>query len=113
MNAISIKEPWATKIRDENKEIETRTWYTCYRGPILLCASQSPWGLYSGRAFMIADIVDCKPMKKADEKLAMVDYDIELYSWFLKNKRKIEPFKVTGKLRIFEVDTNDKIRYVN
>lgn len=48
MKAISIKQPWASLMFTPNKttgiieglkSIETRTWRTSYRGPLLICAS--------------------------------------------------------------------------
>ena len=38
--AISLHQPWATLIARGHKEYETRSWYTNYRGPLLICAAQ-------------------------------------------------------------------------
>lgn len=55
MKALSIKQPWASLIFTPDKSrgvieglksIETRTWKTNYRGPLLICASQKPEPLY-------------------------------------------------------------------
>ncbi len=41
MKALSIKQPWAHYIASGQKTIETRTWETKYRGPLLICAGAS------------------------------------------------------------------------
>jgi hypothetical protein len=38
--ALSIRQPWAWLIVAGFKPIENRTWYTRYRGPVLIHASQ-------------------------------------------------------------------------
>ena len=38
MKAISIQQPFAALIANEQKKLETRTWKTDYRGPLLICA---------------------------------------------------------------------------
>lgn len=38
--AISLWEPWASLMRSGAKTIETRSWYTRHRGPLLICASR-------------------------------------------------------------------------
>lgn len=40
MKAISLWEPWASLIRTGAKTIETRSWYTDYRGRLLICAAK-------------------------------------------------------------------------
>jgi len=39
MKALSLHEPWASLMRTGAKTIETRSWGTMYRGPLLICAS--------------------------------------------------------------------------
>jgi hypothetical protein len=39
VKGLSVKQPWAGFIADGRKTIETRTWKTDYRGPLLICAS--------------------------------------------------------------------------
>ena len=40
MKALSIWQPWAHFILHDAKRVENRTWYTGYRGPLLLHASK-------------------------------------------------------------------------
>ena len=41
MKALTIKQPWATLIALGEKKIETRSWSTKYRGPLLIHAGKS------------------------------------------------------------------------
>lgn len=104
MKAISIKEPWATLIKNGEKTIETRTWKTEYRGKLLLCCSKYPKTELSGMAFAIVDLVDIRVMVKDDEPKAMCEIYAGAFSWFLQNKKNIDPFPVRGQLRLFEVE---------
>lgn len=40
MKAISLWQPWASLIASGAKQIETRSWYTGYRGPLAIHASK-------------------------------------------------------------------------
>lgn len=40
MKAISLQQPWATMVAIGAKSIETRSWYTSYRGPLAIHASK-------------------------------------------------------------------------
>lgn len=46
MKAISIQQPFAALIANEQKKLETRTWKTDYRGPLLICAGQRTHQLF-------------------------------------------------------------------
>lgn len=39
MKAITIRQPWAHAILHWGKDVENRSWYTSYRGPLLIHAS--------------------------------------------------------------------------
>lgn len=41
MKTLTIKQPWASLIAFGEKEIETRSWRTKYRGPLLIHAGKS------------------------------------------------------------------------
>ena len=41
MKAITIKQPWATLIALGEKQFETRSWQTKYRGPLAIHAGKS------------------------------------------------------------------------
>lgn len=114
MKAISIKQPWACFIAEGPKTIETRKWQTSYRGDLLIVASRTlDWGtmdsltrpipLILGGAICVANLVDCRPMTEADEEAALCDVYPGAFSWVLEDIRRIEPFKVKGQLRLFDV----------
>lgn len=114
MIAISVKQPWALFIAEGPKLIETRKWQTSYRGDLLIVASRTPdWRsmealvrpipIILGGAVCVANLVDCRPMTKADEEAAMCSVYPGAFSWVLEDIRKIEPFAVKGKLRLFDV----------
>jgi len=103
MKALSVKQPWANLIAAGEKAIETRTWATDYRGPILIVSSRSPKIEPAGFALAIADLVDCRPMTHQDEPAARCGVYPNAYSWVLRNIRKIHPFPVRGKLGIYDV----------
>ncbi len=44
MKAISLWQPWASAIVLGHKRVETRSWSTPYRGPLLIHAAKSPVG---------------------------------------------------------------------
>ena len=103
IKALSIKEPWATKILLGKKTIETRTWKTSYRGDILLCCSLKPKSRLSGCAFAIAELKEVRIMTKEDEKLACCEIYPKAYSWVLENIREIPLLKIKGQLGLFEI----------
>lgn len=105
MKALCIKQPWASMIKCGEKTIETRTWKTKYRGDLLIIASKNPAisGLPSGEAIAIVKLRDCRPMKKTDENAACCDIYDNAYSWILTDIRPIKPYKVKGRLGLFEI----------
>ncbi|MEX1061762.1 MAG: ASCH domain-containing protein [Patescibacteria group bacterium] len=110
MKAISIKQPWANYIAEGRKTIETRKWPTKYRGEILIVSSKSPKIHPAGYAIAIAEITDCRPMTKKDEKEAMCRVYPKAWSWVLRNIRKIKPFPVKGQLSIYSVNFKQEIK---
>jgi hypothetical protein len=103
VKALSIKQPWANLIAAGEKTIETRSWATDYRGPILIVSSRSPKIEPAGFALAIADLVNCRPMTRSDEPAARCGLYPNAHSWVLQNIRKIPLFPVRGKLGLYEV----------
>jgi len=112
IKAISLKQPWANLVTSGKKTIETRTWKTSYRGPILIVSSKKPPIEPAGYALAIADLADCKPMVKADEKKACIGLYSGAYSWILENIRPVTPFPVKGSQGIYDVVINELIPIV-
>lgn len=103
MKALSVKQPWANMIASGEKTIETRRWYTDYRGPLLIVSSKTPPLEPAGFALAEAKLVECRPMTHKDEEAACCELYPNAFAWVLTNIRRIEPFQVRGQLRIFEV----------
>jgi len=114
MTALSIKAPWSRMIRDGEKTIEIRNWYTSYRGSLLICSSRTPdkRNLRDGEdpgplgmALCIADLVICRQATKDDEVAACCVVWERDYAFVLANIRPLaKPFPVKGKLGLFKVE---------
>ena len=112
IKAISIRQPWAQMIVQGFKTIETRTWYTVYRGELLICSTQQPeWpGCKCGFALCIVNLKNCRPMIRSDVVGARCEYqeDLKLFAWVLTDLREIRPFRVRGHQRLFDVEVEDE-----
>lgn len=66
MNAISIQQPWAELIVSGVKDVENRSWYTSFRGRILIHAGKK----FDNESFI--ELQECgffKGKKKSDFQL--------------------------------------------
>ena len=124
MKVLSIKEPFATLIKDGVKIYDTRSWKTNYRGEIYIHASLSlskservesankylKSEIKPGFILCKCELVDCIPM--TDEFIKYInketsEYDYGLYSegryaWKLKVLEVLdEPIPAKGKLGIW------------
>lgn len=114
MKALSVKEPWASRIVFGPKTIELRTWQTSYRGQVLICASAKPEGPTSGMALGTVNLVECRPATDADEKDAMCPIAIGDFAWILSEKKVLgTPFGVKGQLGLFELSIEDVVNGVS
>jgi len=109
IKAISVKQPYANCIASGKKTIETRTWKTDYRGPLLIVSSKKPPIEPAGYAVAIADLVDCRPMVKADEEKACIGLYPGAYAWVLENTRTVMPFPVKGSMGIYDVTIKSEL----
>lgn len=67
-----------------------------------------------GHAIAVADLVDCRPMNTrawGDERLAMCRHYPGAFVWILENARRITPFPIVGKLRLWDY-TGPQIEFV-
>lgn len=124
MKILSIKEPFATLIKDKVKIYETRSWKTYYRGEIYIHASLSlskSENVSTAKKYLKSDIkpgyilcrcelVDCIPMTKE-----FIDYIYKetnesdygrytegRYAWKLRVIEVLDkPIKAKGKLGIW------------
>ena len=124
MKVISIKEPFATLIKDKEKKIETRSWKTNYRGELLIHAGKGidkeamkrlskyiPEDLPSEKILGKVKLVDCIEMStEFKEILLKENKDIytdssfkENYGWKLENVEVFDKqIETKGKLGLWE-----------
>lgn len=133
MKAISLWQPWASMIKYGYKKVETRSWYTTYRGDLLICSGKkknmelrdyfqdillpliplklSYENLPFGNALVICKLEDCFKMseenisKQSDLELQMGHWEVGRYAWQLSDIRPLYyPFPVIGRQGLFEVE---------
>ena len=132
MKVLSIKEPHASLLLTPYKNIETRSWKTNYRGPILLHASKSfgsgpeigtlidlfkDAGLrkhfLAGFIYAKAELVDCKLMTEQNIEELKRENPMEIlcgyyspgrYMWILKNIEPINLIKIDGHLGLWNYE---------
>ena len=124
MKVLSIKEPFATLIKDGVKIYETRSWRTNYRGEIYIHASLSlskservesankylKSEIKPGFILCKCELVDCIPMtdefiKYINKETSEYDYGLYFegrYAWKLKVLEVLDdPIPAKGKLGIW------------
>jgi len=121
MKALSIRHPWVDLILAGTKTVEVRTWATRYRGPLLLHASggfgisereasarlkqppPDPAGLSA--VVGIADLIDCRPVRKEDwKRAALPPLTGRLWAWVLEDARALGPIPCAGKRTLFDIE---------
>lgn len=127
MKVVSLKEPWASLIKENIKHIETRSWKTKYRGKIYIHTSLKPVSkkdykvnnlinLLSNKEFKYgyiiaeATLVDCIYMdeeyltkiKDNNQEYICGEYSIGRYAWILEDIKELkEPIPAKGQLGIW------------
>lgn len=104
MKALSVQQPWAELIARGEKTIEVRDKNTRHRGPLLIVSCKSPKVWTTGCAISVVDLVDVRPMVKADEGAASCKRQADRKAWVLENARRVKPVPVTGKQGVYDVD---------
>ncbi len=130
MKVLSIREPYASLIKEKKKRIETRSWKTSYRGELYIHASLAKLAkdakenkelmelikdipLNYGKIICKCRLVDCvymtkefvEEIKKNKQEYLCGDYREGRYAWILED---VEPLKemidAKGKLSIWTYD---------
>lgn len=97
MKALTLSPEYALAVAWGTKTIEYRTWYTHYRGDILIAASAKKIkGTIPSHVLCIAELYDIKPDEEEEG----------LYDWMLKNIRLIKPIPIKGKQSLYESGIN-------
>lgn len=124
MKVLTIRQPWATLIMQQDKRFEFRSWKTRYRGDILIHAGKGidkeamkrlakyiPKDMPTGKILGKATLVDCIQMSSEfKKKLLEENKDIytdssfkENYGWQFENIEVFEkPIETKGKLSLWE-----------
>ena len=127
MKVLTIKEPFATLIKNKIKYIETRSWKTNYRGELYIQAGVAKLtkevkerkelsDLYSedelkyGYIICKCNLVDCiemteefieKEKQKNPNNFIAGRYEVGRYAWVLDEVEPIKPIRVKGQLGIW------------
>ena len=127
MKVLTIKEPFATLIKNKIKYIETRSWKTKYRGELYIQASVAKLSkdirnrkelmnlfnedeLNYGKIICKCNLVDCIYMtdefiklekEKNYDNFISGHYKEGRYAWVLEDVEVIEPIAVKGQLGIW------------
>jgi hypothetical protein len=116
MKALTVRQPYAGLIAAGVKTIEVRSWVTHYRGPLLIHAGLAPIppdarddplvdrlfrrhsDLFhaSGAIIAIVDLVECRPMTRADRRAAWADPEWGDWAWCLTAVRLVRPVRSVG-----------------
>ena len=124
MKVITIKEPWATLIKEGYKEYEFRTWKTKYRGDILIHAGKGVdkkamerfkhlnLNYSYGQIIAKATITDCvyvdeeffRKMLKKNPLVYKNLVNFNGYGFKLENVIPIDPIEINGKLSLWDYD---------
>ena len=75
-----------------------------HRGPLLIVSCKNPVVWATGCAVAVVDLVDCRPMARADEGAALGELQIRAKAWVLKNPWRVEPVPITGRRGLYDVD---------
>ena len=127
MKAVSLWQPWATLVVLGLKKVETRGWYTSYRGPLLIHAAKTfppsarrfaeaeralgrlpariPFGALIGRVDLdeVLETQNVEQIVSALERL-YGDFAWGRFAWFLENAKEFpEPIPCRGMQRLFNV----------
>ena len=129
MKVLTIKQPWATLIMQEDKRFEFRSWQTKYRGELLIHAGKGidkesmerlakyiPKDMPTGKILGKVTLVDCVKMSQEFKEILLNENkDIytdssfkENYGWKLENVEVFkEPIEAKGKLSLWEYDMDN------
>ena len=118
MKALTLWQPWASLVAIEAKKIETRSWYTSYRGPLAIHAAKTKksLGLFMEDPFLdalvsagymlttlpfgvivatcnltsVIRITDTNASRLSSNEISFGDYTPGRFAWMLDD---IEPFE--------------------
>ena len=93
MKALSVRGDYVMDMIAGKKKIEYRTWYTKYRGDLLMCSTaKKVAGAVPGYALCVVHLDSVEYCEEDD-----------FYHWNISNVRVIKPIHVKGQLKLFNV----------
>lgn len=93
MKALSVRGDYVLDMIAGKKKIEYRTWYTKYRGDLLMCSTaKKVAGAVPGYALCVVHLDSVEYCEEDD-----------FYHWNISNVRVIKPIHVKGQLKLFNV----------
>ena len=128
MKALSLYQPHATAMAMGIKKVETRSWYTSYRGDLLIHAAKRfpeeykqfaecevalgriPWHLPFGQLVAIVTVIDVRKTEELQYDISALerlygDYSFGRFGFVTDNLRTFkEPIPYRGHQGFFEVD---------
>jgi len=118
--ALTVKQPYASKLALGQKKIEVRSKNTTYRGDLLICSSQKPIidGCISGATLGLVELYDVKPISEFTEDdwdATRIDLETRAkikggWGWLVRNPRPVIEFPIKGQLGIYSlIYTKDTI----
>ena len=139
MRVLSIKEPFASLIKEKIKIIETRSWKTKYRGELYIHASLKKINLKDdrirsllkyipdkemqyGKIICKCELVDCiymdenyiKSIKRDEQEYLCGRYEVGRYAWILKVVEVLkEPIVAKGRLGIWKYNPKKRIVFAS
>ena len=81
MKALSLKQPWEWAVRTVgvDKNIENRSWWSAYRGPVWIAASaQVTRRYYEEASEMIAQLCGCRPPPLSELPLGAITCRVDI-----------------------------------
>ncbi len=132
MKVLTLKEPFASLIKNKIKTIETRSWKTNYRGELYIHAGLSKLtkeikenkdlarlykedDLTYGFIVCKCNLVDCiymtdefikREKEKNPDNFIAGKYEVGRYAWVLEDIEAIAPIKAKGKLGIWNYESH-------
>lgn len=114
IKALTIHQPWASAIANGKKHIETRSWPTKYRGPLLIHAGLAmplytltfaTWDHPLGALIAVCELVDCLRVEDAyvtEPERKLGDYSPGRFAWVLAAARPLaKPIPYRGRLGLW------------
>ena len=131
MKVLTLKEPFASLIKNKIKTIETRSWKTNYRGELYIHAGLSKLtkeikenkdlarlykkdDLTYGFIVCKCNLVDCiymtdefikREKERNPDNFIAGKYEVGRYAWVLEDIEAIAPIKAKGKLGIWNYES--------